>query len=461
MAASEKEWRVLPYAAKVMDRRKVTRRRAELALKMGEFFPPEGHCAAVMKRVEHDGGSFVTIAVIGGAHQQECATWPQASSLHLVEFNVEKEDVTTTDIMKLKMTGALMTPLYQAAMVTAKPGKLLVFGGLNTDYIEPTNEFHILTLEKKCHVEIVKGEHEGMMVRSRRLQQGSIPSARFGHTLTRLGNADKAILFGGLQMDQRGHDNTNLWRKFSQLPAEKVLYVLDMETLTWTAAEMQPEPRAYHKAVYLKERNSVLILGGVKYDGREPHYRYGLHECLLISANGESIHFRPFSCSGTPLHMSSFAACATEDTIFLHGGYQVNTGAMEAGLEPSQDMVLVNLESCEHALVSSSVHFKTASAGHTAICMDNACIMLLGGTNEGIFAFTSKKFCPEACDFGDKCDIDHSPEVSPIAWIGCDGPCKRWLHNFCAKVTKVPKSNEKWYCSTDCRPKKQARKKRR
>ena len=73
------------------------------------------------------------LLLIGGAHQEECATWPQASSLHLVEFNVEKEDVTTTDIMKLKMTGALMTPLYQAAMVTAKPGKLLVFGGLNTE----------------------------------------------------------------------------------------------------------------------------------------------------------------------------------------------------------------------------------------------------------------------------------------------------------------------------------------
>jgi hypothetical protein len=61
---------------------------------------------------------------------------------------------------------------------------------------------------------------------------GDIPGPRFGHTLTKVETSNRALLFGGLNTDQR--EKAKLGGTFSQVSAEGCMYTLDMDTMTWT-----------------------------------------------------------------------------------------------------------------------------------------------------------------------------------------------------------------------------------
>ena len=66
-------WRCLPFKSKSLEKGKATRKRTELNLKNGDFFPPEGHCSLhlLSENVEDDTGSYRKVLYFGGALERK------------------------------------------------------------------------------------------------------------------------------------------------------------------------------------------------------------------------------------------------------------------------------------------------------------------------------------------------------------------------------------------------------
>ena len=260
------DWRFLPLTAKVLEKHKVTRRRAELQMKMGAFFPPEGHCLTEVGREVEGGNLTIHLAVVGGACHQEERTWRSASLLHTVVLAADDDDVFVTSVEKNIVKGAEIASLSSAAMVLDSERNILIFGGLNTTYMETCNEILKLTpVRNQYRSTLIKDPNHRCILPGDHVQDGDIPCVRFGHTLTRMGTSNRALLFGGLTMDQR---HESLGRSFSQTSAPGCMYLLDMDTIHWTQVPTDMQSRAFHNAVYLPGTGQVLIISGMVYEGR-------------------------------------------------------------------------------------------------------------------------------------------------------------------------------------------------
>lgn len=400
----------------------------------------------------HDELTVVTYAVIGGARRQEESTWAAGKTVHLITLHFEDEDVTISSIKQPTITGAQMLSLSSAAMLTDTDNNILVFGGLDTTYMESTNEvfkFCPLTSADKYNCQIWKDKDNSRLVlRCDNMQSGDVPTPRFGHTLTRIGNTNMAVLFWGMNMNQR--ETEKLGATFSHVCRDDAAYILDMKTLNWTkVAGEKTQPRAFHQAVYLQHKHCIVLLGGVVYEGREPRCRLSLSDTTVLQIQNNTVaSASTLNLVGPPLHVSFTSACVTSGCIFMQGGYQQRTGTMLRNQEASTTLICIDVEKMLYQTVEPDVHFKTTTVGHSALALDNECILFMGGSYEGIFAYTSKSFTPGACDLGEACTIGSSPEVSPIAWIQCEGACKKWIHQFCANVMVVPRGQ--WKCE-QCR----------
>jgi hypothetical protein len=90
------------------------------------------------------------------------------------------------------------------------------------------------------------------------------------------------------------------------------------------------------------------------------------------------------------------------------------------------------------------------TAGNSSLVLSNDCFMILSGSNKNFYVYTSKLMKPNPCDLKEKCVIYDSPEISPIAWVQCEGKCKRWLHQFCVGVLESGPPMGKYFCQ-DCK----------
>ncbi|CAE7449565.1 DRC7, partial [Symbiodinium microadriaticum] len=79
---------------------------------------------------------------------------------------------------------------------------------------------------------------------------GSTPPVRGEHTAVYLAEHQQMLVFGGLGKD---------WKNFDDL------WILDMKAMEWSEAEVKgstPPGRRSHTAVYLPEREQMLVYGG-------------------------------------------------------------------------------------------------------------------------------------------------------------------------------------------------------
>lgn len=433
------EWRVLPIAAKSMDKRKVTRRRAELQLQLGELFPPEGHVMMELSREQEEEVCFVKLMITGGAKHEEEATWMQAAQLHLLTFAIEENDVTLKSVNTAKVVGASLSPLTSAAGIVSKQ-TVYIFGGLDTSLMQPSNEMfvlnHITGITYDCTI-FKDPDTCDVQLKNDQFMTGEVPSPRMGHSFTAIDD-QYVILFGG--MNFKG--DSAFQRSFEPNATDGHFYKLDLNTMEWKRLETPSVlSRAYHQAVYLQDRRTILFTGGVTYTSTQSVNRIPLGEVLCLNVDTETISTVVFD--GLSVCLSHHASCIHDGTIIVQGGYQQGT---PTATRPKQEksIYVLDLEAKVHKVTHPDVHFETATTGHTAMSVDSTCIIFIGGSTQSIFAYTSKKFTPDSCDLADDCSIEDSPEVSPISWIQCEGKCKKWLHQFCAKVEHIPKG--KWMC---------------
>ena len=269
------------------------------------------------------------------------------------------------------------------------------------------------------------------------LQTGSTPSPRSGHTLTCVPGTRFAILFGGLQLPNR-HSKSFIQNRFGQTCKDDSFYLLDVLSKTWKVLDCPGiGERTYHSASLIRQ-NTLVVLGGVKYEDFTPVKRYDICTINLITLDFEKCSGQVQICKtkvDIPINVSYHGSVALDKFICVYGGYYNERSDI---CKPSQSSNLYLIDTSDWTCQCICAPDEFASAGLSLLLVDASCLMILGGSNKQINMWSSKPLIPSACDYQEQCNIMESSEISPIAWIQCDGVCKRWLHQFCAGITTVP-----------------------
>ena len=141
-------------------------------------------------------------------------------------------------------------------------------------------------------------------------QRGYVPSARFGHTLTKCGQF--AVAFGGLDFVSSTfqHVNTNL-------------YFLSTTDFSWKTRPSSLPSLAYHSCTYIGQ-NTFIIIGGCSLDAQgKSMIRHGGIHVITYSGTSHPENFRVASHQSN-LHISKHSATQVGDFIYITGGYAAN-----------------------------------------------------------------------------------------------------------------------------------------
>ena len=186
--------------------------------------------------------------------------------------------------------------------------------------------------------------------------------------------------------------------------------------------------RAFHTSTFIKSLQSIVILGGVKYENGKAVIRFCLEDMVVIKTDDLSTNKLTLKTekltSLKDVYVSGHAATTspTEDThIYCFGGFEQNIPDYNK-VTPSSNLYVIDIVRKQTIRKVSPDVFATAC--HSLTFIHESTLVIFGGTNQSINLFTSKALIPDKCDLGSKCAIDDN-FISPIPWVLCDGPCKR------------------------------------
>ena len=253
-------------------KKKLTRKLQSINREMKEIYPGEGHVNVKLSDNQY--------MFFGGTSRSSEASWPDASSISILETSVTKDDVSIENILSPKVVGGQFPPLQgSAAMIDHN--HVYVWGGLNLSSFSFSNELSVLdtTLlsRGRIDVEIVQDTY-GI---SKRHMYGDVPSGRSGHSMTFL-SRDCVVMFGGVRFPHRESANITV-SPFAHFTDDEHFYVLNIDDLTWQQLPITSPSRAYHTATLLSLNNvqSVLIVGGFF---KSTHFfRYTIDNMPLLS----------------------------------------------------------------------------------------------------------------------------------------------------------------------------------
>jgi hypothetical protein len=394
-----------------------------------DYFPAEGHVNVCINSTSY--------LFWGGARRGQEASWSAADTLYKCTYYVDDDDVNVDNISTVKLSGAKFTPLQSSAgFYVPTCSTLYVWGGLNLCLYNMSQELLIVKLhEKKGVVEIVQPPG-GISLRE---LKGEIPLGRCGHSLTHF-DESLVILHGGLCFPHR--NSCSSLSLFTNVTNDDCFYSFDYDELLWTKLSVHgPVPRAYHTAstMVINGMRSIVYVGGVTKTESTLH-RVSLSEVLILRMDSErnflteTVTFGNSPAVGVSYH----SAAVIGPYMFVVGGVDENN------LEGRHSITVFNFQSLSCEIVSLDPSFR--SAGHSALVLSDDCLMICGGKQLQYFVYTSKPMVPSCCELNENCQIMASSETSPIAWVQCEGSCKRWLHQYCVGVLDSNLSRKKFVC---------------
>ena len=448
---------------------KITRKRLELDLSVGEFYPGEGH-RSLFKYNDND--SSCIIIVIGGSRQGEDSN-PLSNRLMQIKLVSTFDDVYINSTEPLKTRGSILPSLCSPGFTWGiNNSEMCIWGGLLIDTYQTNDEFFYIKpklVRQSFLFDIVmySGSKDfsfesldHISVKKEILYQRETPKARAGHSLTNIPKSSKLVMFGGYSLPNREIQSAASANPFVQMSEDDNFYVLDIPSVTWKWLELPGcGPRCFHTADFISEKQ-MAIVGGLVYKGYRPVERLSLNSITVL--NVIDISKMEFSLSNymfdiEPTYISYHGSVMFKSSLLVYGGYSQHEPQIPESTSTTQNlngvMFVFDFNTQNASKVSSPK--ENAVAGNSLIVADDATVLIMGGTIRNYCVFTSKPFTPSPCGLNPKCIIQDSPEVSPIQWIQCDGSCQEWHHLFCTGLKCPPKGN--YYC-TACSAKTSKRK---
>ena len=442
--------RVLPFKSLNLEKGKSTRKRREVDMKNGNFFPPEGHVS--VSTTMQGGGDIesYTCLYFGGARRLEESSWADGREFFEIEYCVSKDDVFINEITKFDTLGSQF-PSLQSASAVKFADKVYVWGGLQTSTLQMSNELYVLNKQNnKYNVKLVPISNPTDTTVT--LQTGTIPEARSGHSMTIL-LEHFAVVHGGVSMPNRHTCSLN--SPFQQACTDGNFYLLDLENFKWKSLNVPAvQARAYHTATSHADSNSLYIIGGVTFTAFEPTHRLPIDEILVLkflSSDECVLSNVKFTMppDNSVYYLSYHSANMLDNKLYIFGGYSQYMSDMKE--KPGMNQYVLVYDMTINALSMVPMDDIHNTAGNSSLVLANDCFMIVGGCNKNFYVYTSKLMKPNPCDLQEKCVIEESPEISPISWVQCEGKCKRWLHQHCVGVLESGPPKGKYFCS-DCKP---------
>ncbi|XP_072166855.1 uncharacterized protein [Diadema setosum] len=464
------EYGLILLKASKENKRKISRKKTQLSLKLGESYPAAGHCAVTHPN-QSQGEQTRRVLSFGGARRGADSSWTDSASCILeYNFEVDDEDVTLSSVILCKTKGGQMPPLQSPAVVESD-GALFVWGGLNLVDYECHDDLIIIEEAGRRGAasaplfDITYIQTEKNMVPSRRgnpvmTQTGTIPHARTGHTLTKLGETKQALLFGGIAYQEVRKSFNVVWEKSCR---DGAFYILDLSSFAWrTVTVPSTKARAYHTAECLEMDGKLVVafIGGVTFDqlGNVPSNREPINEILVLTMNSQladhavlsTVTLMPDVANTPKIFVSYHASAKMGEFIMVSGGFQQLHGSMQTpstSPRASPRVFVLDMRRKKYKLLPKTgnepQHTLFATAGHILIKLTPDCLVSLGGTSKQISLLSDRDFEPEQCDIA-VCVIGESAESTEIQWVQCETPrCGKWFHTYCLKLTSIP---EHYFC---------------
>ena len=126
------------------------------------------------------------------------------------------------------------------------------------------------------------------------IQEGNVPCARFGHTISRLDN-QVAILFGGITFPKINsidlgcsilYEQQLVKGDISVLKSKKDTIVQEQIKFEWIKASVSTFAlleRAFHTCTFVKSPNKIVIFGGITVENEKPQKRINLFDMTMIT----------------------------------------------------------------------------------------------------------------------------------------------------------------------------------
>ena len=474
------------------DKRKITRKKHLLNIDSKEIYPPEGHLAFLLEEgsdeecsssdqedsrdqaelnenvVEEEKLQRKRLYLIGGASHSEEATWSFASNLYVYTFVSTDQDLWIEEMKchdKTKIHGSKIPAMTKSAGVSVGE-TLLLWGGLKLESFSPTNELFIIMRKhkgKRRNFQAITYSPNRDGIEDSRfdnvlLQEGEIPCARFGHSLTKI-NDQNCLMLGGISFPNRDRLSFDCSNNFEHKLVKGDSYHLCIKKddenfkFSWNKVSIEDDQirRAFHTASYIPSLNKIIVFGGLTYKDGKPKSRLCLQDMICISFHPTMPMGQKFTIAMEKLPTavksvfisghSAMPSPSQDHIVYVFGGYQQQNSDITTKIEPCSKLYIIDLISKTVLIKAAPDDF--ATAGHSLLFIDNDSLLINGGSQKAMFLFTKKSLVPDKCALGDECSIDET-FVSPIPWIFCEGRCQRWLHMHCIGLKVIPKGQ--FYC---------------
>ena len=447
---------------------KITRKKTELDMSLGEFYPGEGHRSLIKCDL-----NACTVTIFGGSRRGEDASYPLSNRLIDMKLISTPDDVYIEKIENRKTSGASLPALTSPGFTWGLNDKeMCIWGGLQLDTYQASDDLYYIkeTIYRRStilDIRLYTGSSDfsfdnldHIAIKNDILIQHSTPKARAGHSLNNVPNSSHLVLFGGYYLPNREIQSASSANPFVQRCDDDNFYILDLSTVTWKWLDLPSTgPRCFHTADFINEQQ-LAIVGGLLYKEDRPTERHPLNHITIL--NVIDVSKMEFSISNytfemDPTYLSYHGSVVFNKQLLVYGGYIQHEPHISINADSAQklchEMFIFDFNMLEVSKVASPK--ENAVAGNSMAVVDEATILIVGGSVKNYCVFTAKPFTPSPCDIQTGCIIQDSPEVSPIQWIQCEDVCKEWHHLFCTGLKSVPKGK---YLCKHCLSKKSKKK---
>lgn len=452
MISEMEDFKILPFKSINEKKVKATRKRSEIDIICGDYFPPEGHCAILICEEQLDDELMKSYLYFGGSRHTEESTWCLGSSPFIISYVISENDVVISDIKRCDTFGASFPSLASSSVIVGSNDTIHVWGGMDTSSMRVLHDLYLLK-RKGAKFEVILAQDSKDERNVTKIKQtGDVPLGRFGHSLTKL-HDQSAILHGGITLPFR--EAAGLASPFQQTCDDGKFYLLNLDSLSWSIINVPDvHSRAFHTATYDQKMKCIYIIGGVTYQECTPRSRLPVHDVLVLRIpDKNNITLDRIIFQSPPnienLGLSYHSACLEDGKVIIVGGF-TQIGQFQADEKPDLNPCVLLVDLNFKSILSVDIGSDNLTAGNSLLCLSSDCFLSCGGVIKSYFVYTTKAMKPSPCDLQTKCLIDNSPEISPISWIQCEGTCKRWLHQFCIGLLNKDLPKGKYNCP-DCK----------
>ncbi|KAL4230172.1 hypothetical protein ACF0H5_010557 [Mactra antiquata] len=310
-----------PIQIKIRHKRKRNRKRIGLNLRNADYFPPEGHCCVKLKSIHCES----TFLYFGGARRVQESGSKFGHDLFHITFEFDNDDAYISRIQRFDNIVGAQCPSLQSAGVWCDTRSVFVWGGLDTDTFETSNELIKLEfVRNKYHCTIFQPSGRGVL--SKDVQKGHTPSGRTGRTVTLL-SGHIVIMHDGVSLPNRHIPGIS--GSFVQVCENGSFNEFDSSTMGCTKIRNIPDvmPRAYHTAntVTFSGTKCIIIIGGMTFKGQSvPSERLPINELLFLKVHNREEHKYSLDKITAAISVDAFisyhSTVVLENNLYITGG---------------------------------------------------------------------------------------------------------------------------------------------